>query len=431
MQKYSKSDGLLSDVIENIKINTNGQIYLATYSGMSIMVPVDTGYQIKNYTTAHGLPSNEVFDIDYFGDVLYVATGKGLCKLNISTTINQISKSPILEGIYVNNIKYDINNRANTLTYDQNNLKINYKTIDYTMDGDISYRYRLNNETWYNTNETSLNFLKLDPGHYAFEVQSKNADGIWSASRKIDFSIRPPFYRTLWFYLLVVILLISMVYLWYRQKLKKVKAEAQLNIELQSLERQALQAQMNPHFIFNCLHSIQSFIMENNKEAAMNYLSQFAKLVRLNLKSSVLKELPLDKEITMLQLYLDLEMMRFSGAFKYTIETINIPHPSKIKIPPILIQPFVENAILHGMKEKTEGGLIFITFSITNDLLKVEIKDNGKGIQTMTNKERTSYGISITQQRFEHISKSKGSEFDIDTVSSKNGTMVTLTMDVK
>jgi len=431
LQQYSKSNGLLSDVIENMTINTNGQIYLATYAGMSIMTLVDSGYQIKNYTTAHGLPSNEVYDIAYFGNTLYIATGKGLCKLTISTTINQFSKIPIIEGVFVNNDKYDTNKEFYNLSYDQNNIRINYSTIDYKMNGDISYRYHLNGGSWISTTETNLNYLTLDPNDYTLEIQSQNEDGIWSASRILKFSIRPPFYRTYWFYLFSFLLVFSLIYLWYRQRINKIASQAKLDLDLQNLERQALQAQMNPHFIFNCLHSIQSFIMSNDKDAAMNYLSRFAKLIRLNLQASANNELPLDKEIEMLRYYLDLELMRFNHVFSYTIDSSEINHLSEIKIPPILIQPFVENAILHGMKDKTEGGLINITFSMVSDQLKVVIKDNGKGIQTAKNKKRTSYGISITQKRFEHIAKSKGNDFDIQTVSDEKGTIVTLTLSIK
>lgn len=199
--------------------------------------------------------------------------------------------------------------------------------------------------------------------------------------------------------------------------------------EISKLERSALQAQMNPHFIFNCLNSIQNYIMRNDKDVAMDYLGRFATLIRQYLHASTKDLVTLDDEISMLTNYLHLEQMRFNQSFEYHFQIDKIIDPTEISLPPLLIQPFVENAILHGMTSITNGGQINIGISKKENQLHITIKDNGKGFDKNKNSGmRKSLGISITQKRLQYINDHSAGNYAISTRSDESGTEINITV---
>lgn len=436
LQKIDKKAGLISNVIEELTVNENGQIYVSSFSGVSILSPTERShagqsYEIRNYTEAHGLPSNEVFDIDYYGDTIYVATRNGLAKLQIVDTVQQVSKTPIIEKVTVNDSVFNVSSSLPLFKHFQNNLKINYKTIDHSALGNIEYRYKVNEEDWKETRETSLSFINLPPDRYNIEIQSKNIDGKWSPSCPLSIGIKKPWWKQMWFLVFFLFSFLWSVYYVYRRRIDSIRQESQIKEDVRDLERQALQAQMNPHFIFNCLNAIQNYIMSNNKTEAMEYLSMFARLIRQSLDASSQNKIALDLEIRMLKNYLELEKMRFKSRFEYKIEMPNYLDIDDIEIPPLLIQPFVENAVLYGMKPRKDGGLIVITFKKLEDYLKVQIIDNGSGIKEESlSSNRRSYGIGITQKRLAHINSYQGTEYDLDIKSSGDGTRVNITIKI-
>ncbi|HLF45049.1 MAG TPA: histidine kinase, partial [Chitinophagaceae bacterium] len=164
-----------------------------------------------------------------------------------------------------------------------------------------------------------------------------------------------------------------------KQKLESEKRQAELQQKATELEMQALRAQMNPHFIFNCLSSINKFILQNNTDAASDYLTRFSRLIRFSLNNSQLSLIPLSVEIEMLRLYLDMERLRFSESFDYNINYANTIEPETIYIPPMLLQPFCENAIWHGLMHKNEQGKLELMMSIQDNQLQCIITDNGIG----------------------------------------------------
>lgn len=191
----------------------------------------------------------------------------------------------------------------------------------------------------------------------------------------------------------------------YQSKIKQEKEKSELKNQLSGLEKSALQAQMNPHFIFNCLNSIQSFIIKNEKKKAVEYLSKFARLVRHNLNASVEGEISVAQEVDLLESYLALEKQRFSGRFNYAVTVSENFDATTYTLPPLLIQPYVENAVLHGLEHKETDGLVTIDFSVQDNSLRVKIKDNGIGYKKSENQKKTSkhksVGMSITHRRLE------------------------------
>jgi sensor histidine kinase YesM len=256
--------------------------------------------------------------------------------------------------------------------------------------------------------ERAVNYANLAPGKYTFEVQGQNENLEWGASGFASFTIRPAWWQTWTFRILVVTLVIAVVYYYYKKRIKVIRQEVEIQTKIRDLESAALRAQMNPHFIFNCLNSIQDFIGSNDAASATAYLGKFARLVRLALHSSVDGLHSLREEIEMLENYLALEQLRFKGRFEYKIHVSPEINTDEISLPPILIQPFVENAIVHGMKNKKGDGKIEVTFSKNGNTLIVTVADNGTGItishQPITDTGHKSVGMRLTQRRLGMLS---------------------------
>lgn len=179
-----------------------------------------------------------------------------------------------------------------------------------------------------------------------------------------------------------------------------------LQKQVNELEQKALSAQMNPHFIFNSLNSIQSFLLYEEKDKAERYLLKFSKLIRAILSSSREAFISLDQEIDLLTNYIELEQMRFQSKFAYQIENEHIMGADHLMIPPMMIPPIVENAILHGLSKRDIGGKLVVRFEMRSDALIVIIEDNGIGIQekdSLESKGHRSFGTQITRERVEDL----------------------------
>jgi len=427
-----KSDGIVSNNIESLFIDNEENIYLSTKSGLSkVWFDEANKIQIKNYTTFHGLPSNEVNDVDQLGDTIYIATGKGLATL-VQNPVAAKLHQPFFKTIQVNNTIYPFNESPTKFAHRENSMQIVYQTIDYKMQSKIPYRYKLNEGDWLITYATEINLPALSSGDYTLNLASKNRDDQWSKTITYNFKIQTPWWQRAWFLLLSLTLLGLGGYFFYKMRSNRLKEKVAIEREMYELERSALQAQMNPHFIFNCLNSIQNFIMDNDKENAMEYLGKFARLIRQSLNASTAKTIPLNIEIKMLENYLALEKLRFKNKFDFKITLSDDLDPEEIKIPPLLIQPFVENAIIHGIKDKVKSGLVIIKFSKINaHQLRVFIKDNGTGIQSgKVSKTHQSLGTSITAKRLAFNNQSKDEAFEILPQTSAAGTTIQITISI-
>jgi len=225
------------------------------------------------------------------------------------------------------------------------------------------------------------------------------------------------------------------------QKLKQVQTAFEKKIA--ETEMTALRAQMNPHFIFNCLNSIKLYTLENDSQTASDYLSMFSQLIRLVLENSRSEKVTLEKEMETLQLYINLEAMRFKDKVKYQIHIAPDIDQQYIKLPPLLIQPYVENAIWHGLMHKKEGGNIVIDITQTTDyFLLVEIKDDGIGreqaaaYKSKSATKQKSFGLKMTSERLEMINQVYGIKADVqvedlkDEMKNAKGTKVIIKIPV-
>jgi sensor histidine kinase YesM len=241
----------------------------------------------------------------------------------------------------------------------------------------------------------------------------------------------------------IILLLLLALFVFRNLSLKRKKERAELQGKATELESQALRAQMNPHFIFNCLSSINKFILNNDTDAASDYLTRFSRLIRLGLINSQLSSIPLSDEIEMLRLYLDMERLRFNNSFDYNIIYENTIEPETIYIPPMLLQPFCENAIWHGLMHKEEQGKLDVIMSTKDDHLQCIITDNGIGrkkseeLKSSSTARQKPFGLKITTERLALFNDEKminsfyKAEDLFDRVGNVAGTKVTVNIKLK
>ena len=299
----------------------------------------------------------------------------------------------------------------------------------------LQYRYRIdeNREWTLAGSRREAVFSNLTPGSYVFEAQVARPGESWSDSLRYRFKIKPPLWQQWWFILISVLVIGGLSYWYVRQRIKRINQRLRMENNLMEMERKALRLQMNPHFIFNALDSISSFIFRKDVEQAVRYLNNFAKLMRLTLESSMEHLHPVESEVSILKNYLELEKLRFQGKLDYEI-SVSDDIDFDVGIPPMLIQPHVENAILHGIKPKEEGGKVGIRFYLEGEMLICEVEDDGIGRkrsrEMQKRRDHRSMATEINRHRLELLRKSLGGKVDIRIIDKENpsGTLVRISL---
>lgn len=412
-EQLTTEQGLCADMLECLYVDEKGTVWAGTLNGLNCISGSWGERKVESITVAHGLPSNEISRISSSGGNVWVATNKGLVHF-LEKSISHLSPRPILASVLANNQPLDLA-KPLALPWDKNNLEINFFAINFKMNGKIPYRYRMDGGAWTQALSGSLNFPALPPGQRFFEVQAQNEDGIWSESTSIHFSINPPWWGSHWAKTGAIFALLTSFFLFYKYRTQRLKKQYNIQQQISELERAALQAQMNPHFIFNCLNSIQNYILQSEKESAILYLGRFASLVRSVLNASVAGKISLEEELSLLNNYLALEKLRFKDRFTYEVKTAENLNVLDVYIPPLLIQPYVENALLHGISGKNSGGEVSVFFEKKANYLEVSIQDNGVGLnangtEVKNTKTHKSFGMSITRNRLELLKNKQENE---------------------
>lgn len=294
-----------------------------------------------------------------------------------------------------------------TVPYFNNNFSISIGSINYddVENQRLVYRMLDNNDSAWKilTGQSSINFNNLAPGTYAVQVKLFAANNRWPEQlRTLTIIITPAFWQTWWFKMVIVLLVSVLVFWLIRQRIKNIRAKADIDKQLAELELKGLHAQMNPHFIFNALNAIKDMILNDEKNNASRYLSKFAQLIRLSLEHSQQTFITLQQNILYLEHYLAMEQLRF-GNLHYKINTEESIKANEILLPPMLLQPLVENAIWHGLLPKQGVKQMEIRFQQKDNALVCEIEDNGIGINaSLKNKTpgiNRSFGIENIRQR--------------------------------
>lgn len=425
----TETSGFLSSSINCIKIDKYDNLWLGSNNGLNKIKYKGSGIvEVENITEFQGLPSNIVTDIDYDANEnkIYAMTSNGIFIYDCSASHNETKNNYPTDIVAVSS-----NNKTmkfydgKKFHCDSNNLTFTLLSKQYKMHGKIPYQYKLNNESWVDLGFNRIfSLLALKPGKYTLQYRSKNEYGLWNEPNKSTFEILQPWYQTTIFYLLGFSLIALSFYLYYQRRLRKIKKENALREEVSNLERVALQTQMNPHFVFNSLNSIQNYILNNDKIEASEYLSKFAALVRTNLYYSNKNKISLSDEIKMLNNYLELEKMRFKNKFQYSInfKTEFTNAINDIFISPMLIQPIIENSIKHGISESKNFGNILVEFEELGDLLIVTVEDDGPGlVENRPSKDSFSMGTSITSRRLKLLSNGLSDGFTLKNKYNEEG----------
>ena len=310
----------------------------------------------------------------------------------------------------------DFSSNRIQLDYKHNTIGISFSSIEYLLPERIQYAFRLsgleNDWKFSDYKSREIVYANLAPGKYVFQLKAQVLGGNWQQSPvELYITITPPFWQTWWFRILAVLLLIGVAYYFIRKNIERIRRKEQLKSlhekELLELEAKALRAQMNPHFIFNSLNSIKSLINKNENDKAAGYLTTFSKLIRTLFQNSDKREVSLFEEIETCKLYTQLERMRFGDKIEFIFnvdETIDL---KDIKVPALILQPFIENAIWHGLIPKETGGNITVTVKQNNGTVECIIDDDGIG-RELSKQYKVQYeathqskGIGLTQSRLE------------------------------
>lgn len=440
--QITKADGLISNSVQQLYY-ANRNVWVATRQGLSRVMLRNGKYSIQNFTNANGLPTNEVTSVCELDGKVYVGTSKGLTVFDKEKIAED--KTPprvIISNFLVNNLPIDLSSKQIDLMHDQNSLSFDFVGFVYRNEGSVQYKYRVIgvDTNWVRTKTPNCLYSGLSNGDYTFEVKAQSASGIWSSiPASITFTIHPPFWKQIWFLLIGALLFSLIIFLVFKVRVSSIKRRNDMLQNINLYKQQSLRQQMNPHFIFNTLNSIQLYILEKDSIKSHKYLTKFARLMRMTLDNSLFSTIPLRDEIEALKLYLDLEKLRLEDRFDYSIEFGAGESILSYRIPTLLIQPFVENAIWHGISLKQDQqGWVKITLLDNDNTLTCIIEDNGVGrkqadeIRQKRNKEHKSRGSHITQQRIELLSMMYKERFSIyyddlfDSQGASSGTKVTI-----
>ncbi len=300
------------------------------------------------------------------------------------------------------------------LLYKDNNLSIAFSSLQYSSPGNIAYYYQMEgvDKDWILADKEQVVFYnQLRGGNYLFKIKCSNRSGVsCKEETRLRINIVPPFWATWWFYLIMFLaagsaLFFTVKFIHLRRE-KKALSRIDYERKLAIMEMNTLRAQMNPHFIFNSLSSINTFILKNDQDNASGYLGKFSQLIRLILDSSRTEWVLLETEIKALNLYMELESLRFDKAFSYNISVQPDILNTHTMIPPLIIQPFVENAIRHGLLHRNKpGGILSVQVWKEGHQLMIRIDDNGIGreeaakIKKLQPAKHKSQGMEITAER--------------------------------
>lgn len=424
LTQYSVENNLLSNQCNMLLLDSN-KLYVATNRGLNILELKNGEVKIRSYSSANGLLSsniNKIVKKNKFEFLL--ATNNGLVEFDERTLFDAVEGRPYIDDIFINDKKKIVSEIKN-LKYSENSISINFSTLNFNNDGLSKYKYQLigADDKWNYSNSGSVKYSHLRPGSYKFLVTTQSVDGSWSQElASFGFKIGEPWWETWWFRLFAIVTFAVLILFFIKWRISSYKRRVNHQRLLLKSELKALRAQINPHFIFNSLNSIQDFIMMNQKEDANLYLSKFASLMRAILSHSRATTISLAEEIESLRLYLELESLRFEGRFNFRFTVDKKLIPEELKIPSMVLQPFIENAILHGLAT-IKDGMIEIRFIKENNFLECSIQDNGIGRKKageIGKKRYPSLGMKVTEERIDLLSEYQRTKIDLQIVDLVN-----------
>ncbi|MFN8244168.1 MAG: histidine kinase, partial [Ferruginibacter sp.] len=416
VRRIDEQAGLSSNICKSLFMDKQ-VLWVGTNKGVNKIRLDNPAEPIRYYSTTDGLPSDIINAIYVEDSIVWLGSPAGLTRFN-ENRISAFSFCSLkLLNVTVSGENRSIDSSLQ-LHYRDNNISFAYTAISLKSGKEVKYYYRLKglNNEWQQTQQNNLYYQSLPAGKYELELYAVNKYGVKSDVIHYSFVIETPYWASWWFYAIIILCVIALTgWLVNRRNQKKralLEQKNKVQQQFAALEQQALQAQMNPHFIFNCLNSIQQYILTNNKTKANEYLTGFASLIRQTLDNSAKKSITVAEEIRYLSTYLEMEKMRFGDNFTYTLHVDGRINASFLEMPALLLQPYVENAIRHGIRHRETGmGEVDISFELEGEVLICRICDNGIGrqkaieLKSRQHIEYQSKGMSLTGKRIELLNK--------------------------
>jgi hypothetical protein len=411
IQNLQTKDGLLSDNNNNIIIDKKNRKWILSNFGVLVI----DGKRFFKINESEGLMSNEIIDLKVVNDTAWIASNMGLNKYVYVNNNNKIWIPLNINEIKINNQLVD--SMPKRLTPIQNKIQFDFIGVFIAAAEEIKYNYRLSYDNtkgkWQKTDQNQLVFENLQYGHYELEIEAYHANypNIRSKILKIPFVINPHFYQTFVFWLVIFLLLLLIssyfIYKIIKQRKQRELEKAELLAKVNESNLKSLQGQMNPHFVFNSLSTLQNLVLNQKDAEVLEYISEFSKLMRTMLDNSRNDIISLIDEIEFLKNYIDLEHIRYKNGFDVIwTNLLSEDDFEDIYIPTMLIQPLIENAIKHGVSNLNERrGIIEISLKLINDsLLEIKVSDNGNNTVKKVAKH-TSTAIKVIKERLELYQK--------------------------
>jgi ligand-binding sensor domain-containing protein/signal transduction histidine kinase len=409
------SNGIINNSCKSIVAGRNGELWLGTEQGISALRYTlnneKVHFTVQNFSMSDGLTSNGINELLFDNDTVYAATSNG-----ISIVPANIHVAPFDIPVRIINMTIDQRDtaiyRIYKLPYGRKNIQIrfaaielngHFKNLEYSLDG---------NKSWIPLHDNFLN-LELNYGEHSLAVRAVDQNG--NVSRSVlstEFHIATPYYKTVWFWIIAIIVLqAATIYIavkWLKTRKRSRLARQIAGVQNASLEQQAFTSLMNPHFMFNALNSVQHYINLQDRQNANRYLTDFASLIRKNFEAAQQSFIPLEQELDNLKIYLRLEQMRFSGRFVYNLNIDDNVDPEQWMIPTMMLQPLLENALLHGLMPSAIKGELELTVREIEKFLQLTITDNGIGMKnSLYLREREGHksrGMELIQKRIAALS---------------------------
>ena len=457
---YTKKTGLPNNTVYSILPDKNGLLWCSSNKGVFSINP-QIG-KIRSYVTKGEIPVDEFNRFHYFSlpdNQMAFGGTEGYTVFNPESLVDDTYEPHIaLTNVKINNRNSSLNDPDSPLTgaindveaivlpYDKNFLAFEFAALQFNIPEKLQYRYMLKglDEGWVMAGTDNVaTYTTIPPGSYTLKINASNTAGVWSGYVKsLRIIITPPFWKTLWFITLCLLLAGGLVYYLIKRRIRNIRTKDLEKIAFErksmELEAQAMRSQMNPHFIFNCLNSIKALIQEDDKKNAVTYLTTFAKLIRNQLYNSQ-REITLHDEIITCQLYLQLETLRFADRITYDFLIDPGVDLHRIMVPPLILQPFIENAIIHGILPRPGKGKIVVSITKQQDDVICSIDDDGIG-RHKANKDRElrkphhiSKGTLLVETRLNMHNALNRNNFSINIIDktddsqNPSGTSVILT----
>ncbi len=436
----------------SVVIDTTGTIWLTSYQGVFAYDP--TTRDLRAFTESDGLLSLQHDDNTAFLDndgFLVMASDRGIERINpYEYSLNTSLPTIHLQYAEGGGIPLDMSNEDHTIIpYHQNEITIHFAAIEFSDPDQNQFRTHLirnRTDTISTGSNLTVEYPNLREGNYQLHAYAANSDNVWTQDPYIvPFTIRPPWYRTWWARTLDVLFFLALVYGIYRVRVRQIarreafkRKEAEYKQLVAETETAVLRLQMNPHFLFNSMNSINAYILQRDVDKASEYLNHFARLMRRILELSEHPLITVDEEIELLEQYLTAEAMRMSQPMTYSFEIDPDLDPDEVLLPTMLLQPFVENAIWHGLSPKDGGGHITIGFRQKGQTLECSVEDNGVGRARTESKHKThrSKALEITRKRLNVLAEQEQAKTELQILDlthpdgSPAGTRVMVTLPV-